>query len=483
VTALLRQLVVSPRQNLDLLLAWLLTVVLHPLVPLGHPLGRDDLAPWTTACMVVVAVLRGRTLGDDRPGVLVARQVWWARVVGRASLALAPVSLLLWYDAAATRSWTMSYAAAGLSALTVVLAWTGRSHGDTAWSPERGRKWLRWTLRAAATVILALVLGAASSLLGTLSTLLGTLPAAGLLGLQFHSVGLLPDRIRTLWQRHASGRRDGRPYRAPRFRYVLALLGPSIGMMVLLMLHALVIGPVSFAQGPALALHVFAWAAVVWPHRIPTAVSCVLHEIVPAAGKDPAADGIATAFDRPPVGALRLDPLGVKRLRVLHHWVVPVRDPRIEELDDPIRPLWPRLPRPVAHHVLGDAGFEPDPVTHIPQWRTITVRLEDQRDIVRLEQGNVQTRRLVVLRPFPSRGRGGVDAMPTYRWDPRLPPGTLQVVDATTDRLTLCDGDIVVLSTEGVARAFELEIGAPIDDWAAIGGQRAPQLEDYVGLA
>jgi hypothetical protein len=209
----------------------------------------------------------------------------------------------------------------------------------------------------------------------------------------------------------------------------------------------------------------------------------VLHEIVPAAGRDPAADGVATAFDRPPSGALRLDPLGVKRIRVLHHWVVGVKDPRIEELDDPIRPLWPRLPPPLAHHVLGEAAFEPDPVTRLPQWRTITVRLEDQRDLVRLDQGNVQTRRLVVLRPFPSRGRGGAGAVPTYRWDPRLPAGTLQVVDATTDRLTLCDGDIVVLSTEGVARAYELEIGAPIEDWSALGGQRTPQLEDYVGVA
>lgn len=55
------------------------------------------------------------------------------------------------------------------------------------------------------------------------------------------------------------------------------------------------------------------------------------------------------------------------------------------------------------------------------------------------------------------------------------------MVDASTTELRLRDGDILILSTEGVARAFELEIGAQVLDRAEFGHQRPPQLEDYVG--
>ena len=41
-------------------------------------------------------------------------------------------------------------------------------------------------------------------------------------------------------------------------------------------------------------------------------------------------------------------------------------------------------------------------------------------------------------------------------------------------------GSILVHSTEGIARAYELEIGAPVYDWEEAMLQRPPQLEDYV---
>ena len=49
--SLLRRLLVSPSKNLDLVGVWLVTVVLHTLVPSGHELGRADLVPWITLCM------------------------------------------------------------------------------------------------------------------------------------------------------------------------------------------------------------------------------------------------------------------------------------------------------------------------------------------------------------------------------------------------------------------------------------------------
>jgi hypothetical protein len=309
------------------------------------------------------------------------------------------------------------------------------------------------------------------------------LPVSAFVGLQMFGIGLLADRPQTHRQRRAAGRRDGRRYAAQRFRFVLAAIGPSGGLLLLLLLHELLIGTVEFEQAVVIALHLLAWAGVLFPLPMPIAVSCVLHEVVPYGGHDPGAKGTdGQTFDRPPEGALRINPILIRRLRVMHHWLVWVRDPRIEELDDPIRPLWPRRPPPMSHHVLGDATFEPDPRTQQPQWHTVTVRLKNQQDVSQLHEFNAQQRRMVVLRAFPGLFAGLRRGLRTYRWERSVPAETRQVVDATTTRLYLRDGDILVLSTEGVARAFELEIGGPLYDLARFGHQRPPQLEDHVAI-
>ena len=162
------------------------------------------------------------------------------------------------------------------------------------------------------------------------------------------------------------------------------------------------------------------------------------------------------------------------------HPRLPVRAGRIEDLDDPVRPLWTRPNRPRDHHVLGDASFEPDPVTRQPQTRVITVRLRAPDDVTTLSGGDIQSRRIVVLRPFPvGDARRGQQSV-TYRWDDdRLPPGSIQVVDATTRELQLRDGDVLVLSSEGIARAYAIEIGEPLYTWGPLSTSRPPQVEDY----
>lgn len=477
--SLLRRLLSGPSRNLDLVGVWLAAIVAVPLVPLDHLAARDDLVPWTTLVMIAVAFLRGRSLGDPVHPSLTPRRVAWATLFRRAGISLLPLAVALAYETARTADAWWGYAALFTGVLATVGVGVGHLDHRTAWWPRHGTP--------------ALVLGAQAAFALGLAAGLGVLAhgiqdqvptwafAAPLLGLQFFAVGFVDDRIQIRWQRKAAGRRDGSPYAAPIFPFALALLGPSVGLFLLFWLLEGLVAPVGFPQATVLALHAAAWAAVVWPPRIPLAISCVLHEVVPAAGKDPGMKAQA-GFDRPPRGALRLDPLGIKRLRVVHHWLVHVRDPRIEDLDDPVRPLWPRRGFPMPHHVLGEAAFEPEESSQVPQWHTITVRLDEQRDVGRLDQGNAQTRRLAILRPYPTRGARTSRAMRTYRWDPDVPAGTLQVVDATTERLTLQDGDILVLSTEGVARAFELEIGAPIYDYEELQHQRPPQLEDYVAV-
>ncbi len=478
-TGLLQRLVISPARNGDLIGFWLLSVFGHALVPLDHWLADDSLVPWLTLCMIVIGYLRAEPLGDPPPPSLTRRRVAWAAMLGRTSLMLSPLVLAAWFEWGRSPTRPTLYVSLGLTLACAILARAGRIDSRTAWRPLGGYAWWRWAVRVLLAIGCAHLFGLWYWL--TDGYLVRWLFVAGLLGVQFVSLGVLPERLMTRWQRIASGRRDGSPYRPPIYPYLLALTGPGLGLAALLILQANAFPPVSFASGAVVSLHVFAWAAVIWPPRIPIAISCVLHEVVPNAGKDPEAKGATMSFENPPTGALRLNPLGVRRLRVMHHWVVSVHDPRIEDLDDPIQPLWPRVPLPQSYHVLGEAAFEPEPDTQLPQWHTITIRFEDQRDVNQLGAGGVQTRRLVVLRPFPRRrGLFGPTATRTYRWDPSLSAATIQVVDATTEQVNLQDGDILVLSSEGVARAFELEIGASIYRRSELGIGRPPQLEDYV---
>ena len=55
----------------------------------------------------------------------------------------------------------------------------------------------------------------------------------------------------------------------------------------------------------------------------------------------------------------------------------------------------------------------------------------------------------------------------------------VQIMDATTDRIHLRSGDLIVVSTEGVARAYEVECGAPIY-YPEMATFRQAQIEDYV---
>jgi len=478
---ILRGLMVAPERNADLLLAWLGLLAFQVVIPDGVLLSRPDLAPWLTLCVSVAALLRGRALGDGPHPSLTPRRVRWAAMAGRLSLVLAPIALLRWYDTAEQQSVALLLEALAWSAGVALLSWMGTRDGEVAWRPAGDPDWLWWTIRAFTLVGLAAALGQQQrEIAGVVAEvmLVGTL-----LGLQMLAVGLLPDRLAWRWQRRAAGRRDGGPDEPSRFIFALALFGPAFGYVLLILLNDQFGAPYDFGRASVVSLYVLAWAAVLFPPKVPVAMSCVLHEIVPAGGRDPVAEDEAHDFDRPPIGALRLDPRSVKRLRVMHHWVVPVRDARIDELDDPVKPLWRRRPPALPYHVLGTASFLPDPRSQVPQTHTVTIRLDALEDITALSQGSVQTRRLAILRPWPPRARRRSWLPRTYRWDGQVSEEALQVVDATTEELTLRDGDIMVLSTEGVARAYELEIGSPVYAFSEIGHVRPPQLEDYVGGA
>jgi hypothetical protein len=190
----------------------------------------------------------------------------------------------------------------------------------------------------------------------------------------------------------------------------------------------------------------------------------------------------ATPFDETPEGALRINPLEIKRVLATHPWLIPVKASRVPELDDPIRPLWPRREPPVAYHVLGGASFEPCSHTNKEQWSEVTIRLKGSEDVGSLSGSASATRSIVVMKPFLTPGTPRKKRITTYKWEKSVWEASIQHVDATTETLSLESGCIIVMATEGVARAFELEIGAPVYRLPEAAGFRPPQLEDYVEL-
>jgi hypothetical protein len=185
---------------------------------------------------------------------------------------------------------------------------------------------------------------------------------------------------------------------------------------------------------------------------------------------------------RPPEGALRISPLDLRRTRSVHPYFVTVQRPRIEGVDDPVRPLWARPSAPLSAHILGNASFEIDPDTRDVQVDTLTIRLRSLTEVSALSDGLAQTRRIAVLRAWPAIDESWRARIATYRWERGVPEASHQLVDASTDKLTLRDGSIIVLSAEGVIRAFELEIGAVVDTLPDGGIVRVPQIEDYEAI-
>jgi hypothetical protein len=192
-------------------------------------------------------------------------------------------------------------------------------------------------------------------------------------------------------------------------------------------------------------------------------------------------DETARPFHLPPQGAMRFNPIRTRRILRMHPWVIPIQSSRIADLDDPMRALWAVRPPPRGHHVLGETAFEPDPLTNSTQWEMVTVRIKGEEGTSSLGKpaSDAGTQRIVILRPFASPSARGRSRTRTYLWEPRVREEAIQVLDGTVDTMTLRDGDVIVLTSEGVAHAYEFELGAPIYDPTLLARARPPQVEDY----
>ncbi len=461
----------------DLILLVVVLIVAQPLVPAGSLLARPDLGPWLALSMSLAVLLRGRGLDPGRHPSLRPRHTKMGLLLLRASMATVPWILLLIFDAMRAADLASLPQLGGLCLGAAALRWLSRHEGESAWDPPGPGAIRSWLAGAVVSMVCAAILGLVTLQLRTWVRPQFLVPL--LLGLQFYTVGLAGAIPAHLRQRVAAGRRDGkRPSLLP-FDAVLALFGPSLGYFVVLLVYAALSSqPVGFAEAWVGALFVAAWAGILWRSPEPVAVGCLLHEVLPEGGADPVPEAQAVGFERPPEGALRFDPLRLKRSRSLHPWIVPVRSARITAFDDPIQPLWPPATPIPAAHVLGMASFDPDPLTGGVQTEVLTLHLGARSDTALLSDEDAQARRIVVLRPFPRLGGRTRDARATYLWDAAVHAEGIQVIDATADRVELIHGDVIVVSAEGVARAYELEVGAPLLPSNPL-SLRPPQLQDY----
>jgi len=465
------------QRNADLVVIWMALLVAQHHVPVTHFLGRADLLPWMVLTLSIVAVFRGQRFGMGPHPMLTPRIDMVNAYLQKAAAAVAPWALLYVYDAAKAGDPKPLGFAVAVAVAVVALVAVGASHGQTAWNPVRG---LAIGMIAGTAGVLVLCIAAAGMANGKLGGLhwVNAVTRACVVGIAFLTIGLMSARIQNHRQRVAAGRKDGQPHAEPVFPAFLATFGPTFTLAVVFG----VVRGLDFDQAFIVSLLVVVWAAVVWPHQAPVMVSCVLHEVLPTGGADPRpSGGQAHGFDVPPEGALRFNPLYTRRTLVMHPWLVPVRSSRIAELDDPVRPLWETPPPLLADHLLGEAAFEPDPLTRQDQWEVLTLRLRGRSDTASMGGGQAQSRRIVILRPFPPPGHSARPRVATYKWEEDVPEETIQVLDPTTEVAQIRDGDVLVLSAEGVAKAFEVEIGAPVYRVADANQFRPPQLEDYVG--
>ena len=473
--------------NMDLLVLWILLMAVQPLVPVEHLLARPDLVPWLMFCLAGAVILRGRRYGDGPHTSLTKRYSSSAFLLSKGGMVGTLLALLWWYDLGVSfdvvrtqsQGWVpLVVRPVGATVVSLLAIRLSRAHEQTAWNPAGVSSGLLWTTGVVLTIMGAITIGRLERSVPEFHS------ESLLLGLGFLAVGLVVGRAQHLRQRLRAGTKDNRSYRPTIFGYVFSSFGSAFGLWALYFIQdQLGLGDqVTFELAFVPAAFVVAWSGVVWTKPTPIAVTCLLHEIMPAGGGDKMISTTATPFDETPEGALRINPLEIKRILSTHPWLVPVKASRVPELDDPIRPLWPRREPPVAYHVLGGASFEPCKYTNKEQWDEITIRLKGSDDVGSLSGSAATTRSIVVMKPFLQPGTPKRKRITTYKWEKPVWEASIQHVDATTETLSLEDGCIIVLATEGVARAFEVEIGAPVYRLPEASGFRPPQLEDYVEL-
>ena len=180
------------QRNADLIAVWVALAVAQQQVPITHFFGREDLLPWVTLTLSIVALIRGRSLGPGPHPMLTPRVDSLSWYMQKLSMAIAPWGLLLVYDAARTLSLGTAGAAFGVGVAVLVCRIVGASHGQTAWRPVRSTPWMQWTFGTGLFVGASAALGVATTVIAL--DQVRWLAQSMLLGGMFVTLGLVGGR-------------------------------------------------------------------------------------------------------------------------------------------------------------------------------------------------------------------------------------------------------------------------------------------------
>lgn len=347
----------------------------------------------------------------------------------------------------------------------VLLAALSRDHGRTAWNPHPHGLLasLRYDLRLLTpTVSIAGVCVLALLLLDRMAVNLHMmrdfwgLPA--MLSVQVLLVCALSGRIGNLRQRAAMGLAEEH---LP--AVVWAAIGPGLTLLGLGILMAAQEPGAEAALGaptlmpwhrPALVLATVLWAWGLWRPRLPSAVLCSWHEVLPRGSDVAVGQGAVPGFEHPPDGALRLNAWATRDTGRVIYWPVPVRDlswnplARLPELRAETR----ATPGP---HLLGEAAFEQEKWNRRAQTTRITIRPIPGRRKALGEHAQA-----VLIRPNRAQITGSEDRKREIRsWSWQDVDMQKRVRVLSEESVHLLDGDVIILSADGVATAWRLEFG------------------------
>ena len=170
-----------------------------------------------------------------------------------------------------------------MTIVTLLAIRLSKSLEQTAWNPHGISSALIWTIG------LFLIVGAAMGI-GRFEKINPEFHSESLLlGLAFLTVGIIVGRAQHLRQRLAAGTKDNRSYRPALFNYLFSSLGSAFGLWALYFIQdQLGLGDQVTFELAFVPLLCRCLAGVVWTKPVPIAVTCLLHEIMPAGGGDKA---------------------------------------------------------------------------------------------------------------------------------------------------------------------------------------------------
>ena len=235
-----RRLLRSIRNNIDLLVLWLLFIAIQPQISEVHILAREDLLPWLMFCLCGTIMLRGKRYGEGPHISLTQKKSTFGWLLRKVVVVFLPILLLFWYDMGL--KWILIQDGKEIGAVILPVLLTilsgmflrlSSEHERTAWDPPGIPGWFLWGFFGLCIIGASFFLGFAKHK-GWIQN-----GAPPLLGIGFFCAGSVMGRVKNLRQRLAAGNKDGGRYRPAFFNFFFASVGAGFGLWALFLINQL----------------------------------------------------------------------------------------------------------------------------------------------------------------------------------------------------------------------------------------------------